>query len=922
MNLTALSNQLQTLVDHFASEQFMYDVLLAYEQSKAAITRLKKGSLNLARNPNNPHDIIWKKKLYFKPVHLNTDGLSNSTAQDLHQLISDLNADPATHVHQPRFIIVMNAAHLLAVDTKTHDTLDIALTELPRHYDFFLPWAGMEKAVLATENIADVKAASNMAKLYDLIRIDNPTPEQTHSLNVFLSRLLFCFFAEDTDIFQPSQFTHAIHNHTAADGSNVHTYLDTLFEVMNTPKKQRPASLPQHLAEFEYVNGGLFRDPHPSPVFDRKSRDLLLTLGSLDWAEINPDIFGSMIQAVVMPDQRGSLGMHYTSVPNIMKVIEPLFLDELNAALDEAQFEPRKLNALLERISRIKLFDPACGSGNFLIIAYKELCAFEIRVLQRLQTVQEIATGFELPQRELIPKAQLGLASSYQMSLFSRIELSQFYGIEIDDFAHEIAILSLWLAQHQMNVTFKKLFGAANPTLPLAPSGNIVHGNACREDWEDICPKSAEDEVYVLGNPPYLGSAMQSAAQKAYAAQVFADNVRGYKNLDFIACWFYKGAQFIRNSRAQFAFVTTNSICQGEQVALLWPHIFKHGLEIGFAYTSFKWINNAKHNAGVTVAVIGVRKADAKKPQYLFTNGAKIQANNINAYLAQGAGVIVEKCKASISNLPPMTRGEEVITGDPLILNRHEKDSLLAAVPTAEKYLKRIIGAKELIDSTFRYVIYPSIEQVDEASSIPELNALLTKALKIRREKRKLAEYSNLQSMFTGRILPTGFALAAPRVSSERREYIPLTFIEGDTFVSDAAQIIYNAEPWLFAALTSKIHMTWVKAVCGRLKTDYRYSSSLCYNTFPFPSISATQKAALEKTAYGILDAREAHSELTLAQMYDPDKMPADLRAAHHANDLAVERCYRSRLFESDDERLAYLFKEYERMIKEAQTQT
>src|SRR5690554_1737998 len=431
MNISQIESNLHNLIKSFSKETFIYDLLLASGLPKASITRLKKGNLNLSKNEG---EISWKKKLLFKEEY----------AADLHATISELAAQIK---HDQRFVIVTDYRLFLAADTKTGEKLDIEISELPKHFDFFLPWAGMEKAQHRNENPADVKAAERMAKLFDEIKKDNPvtSEEDSHALNVFLTRLLFCFFAEDTHIFQDGQFTKGVSSHTKADGSDLNAYLDKLFEVLNTSSKDRK-DLPAYLSAFPYVNGGLFRDRQPVPVFSRKSRQLVIDAGEMNWKDINPDIFGSMFQGVIDPAKRGSLGAHYTSVPNIMKVIESLFLDELKEEFEKAKGNPKKLNELLARLSKIKIFDPACGSGNFLIIAYKELRRLEIAIIQHLQELQKIASGFSSKSEQLsfIPKAQLALAASFQVELFSRIQLSQFFGIEIDDFAHEIAQLSLW----------------------------------------------------------------------------------------------------------------------------------------------------------------------------------------------------------------------------------------------------------------------------------------------------------------------------------------------------------------------------------------------------------------------------------------------------------------------------------------------
>jgi len=464
MNIAQIETNLQKILKPFKKESFIYDLLLAYGQPKASIKRLQEGGLNLSKAEG---EIIWKKKLLFKSVK----------GQDLHELIDTIKADDKAIKHEPRFIIVTDFQTLLAIDRKTSDTLDIPIIEIVKHFDFFLPWAGMEKAQHQNENPADVKAAEKMAKLYDEIKKDNPTktPEQVHNLNVFLSRLLFCFFAEDTGIFEKVQFTNAISSHTQTDGSDLQEYLDKLFVVMNTEHNKRK-NLPHYLDAFPYVNGGLFRNKHHAPIFTRRSRQATIDSGQLEWKDINPDIFGSMIQAVVTPEQRGGLGLHYTSVPNIMKVIEPLFLNNLYEEFESAKGNTKKLNALLQRVWNIKLFDPACGSGNFLIIAYKELRKLEMKIFKALNSLA-----------------------------FSNINLGNFYGIEIDDFAHEVATLSLWLAEHQMNQEFFKEFGRTKPALPLKETGNIVQGNATRIDWEKVCPIREEDEIYLLGNPPYLG---------------------------------------------------------------------------------------------------------------------------------------------------------------------------------------------------------------------------------------------------------------------------------------------------------------------------------------------------------------------------------------------------------------------------------
>ena len=905
MNIAQIENNIQLLFQSFNQQTFIYNLLLAYGLPKSTIARLQQGGLNLSKVEG---EILWKKKLFFKAVG----------NEDLNSLLDKIKINTRILKPEPRFIIVTDFTTLLAVDQKTSESLDIPIGSLVKNFDFFLPLAGMEKAQYKSENPADVKAAEEMAKLYNEIKKNNSTDteEEVHNLNVFLSRLLFCFFAEDTGIFKDKQFTNSVSSHTQDDGSDLDDYLEKLFSALNSDASNRH-NLPAYLESFPYVNGGLFSSKLKPPVFTRKSRKTMIDIGGLNWSAINPDIFGSMIQAVIKPEHRDGQGMHYTSVPNIMKLIGPLFLNDLYEELAAAKYEPKRLNKLLERISKLKIFDPACGSGNFLIIAYKELRLLEIEILQQLQNLQQITNGFAPSQLELIPKAQLTLAASYQPSMFSRIELAQFYGIELDDFAHEIAILSLWLAQHQMNMRFKEVFGNTTPTLPLQSGGNIIHGNATRIDWEKVCPKKVDDEIFILGNPPYLGSFLQNKEQKSDLAFV-CKGFKSYKDLDYIACWFIKGALFIRDSKASLAFVTTNSICQGEQVSLLWPFIFSNKLEINFAYESFKWSNNAKGNAGVSCTIIGIGNISNGKKR-IFSNKLFRLVDNINAYLSTGSNIIVVKRTKPLSVIPIMNYGSKIVDNGHLIFSSQEKNALTAEHPNANVLFKRLMGSAEFIKGIDRWCLYID----DNSLKLAESVLPIANRLKLVKEFRQKSTESSTQAMaelphrFYYSVHNNSNSIIIPSTSSERRDYIPIGFLNGDTIVSNAASVVFNAEAYNFAIITSRIHMTWVRAVAGRLKTDYRYSTQLCYNTFPFPPISDFQKQELERYAYNILQERENHSEKTLAQLYDAKKMPDGLRQAHHQLDLFVDSCYRGKPFENDEDRLEFLFKQYEKMIME-----
>ncbi len=746
MNITQIQENVEQVIKGIDKERFVFDLLQAYGLPKTTISRLEKGGMNLSKDDG---EIILKKKLYYKFV----------SAGDVGSVYETVLADPKVTKYDPRFVVVTDGIHIRALDTKTKDVLDIAIKELINHFDFFLPWAGMEKFEGKEETIADVRAADKMAKFYDEISKDNPTgtEAEVHSLNVFLSRMLFCFFAEDTGIFEQGQFTGAISSHTQVDGSDLHSYLDTLWDVMNTDKRQRQ-NLPAYLDAFPYVNGGLFRHQYAAPMFTRRSRQMAIDMGELDWKAINPDIFGSMIQAVITPEHRGGLGMHYTSVPNIMKVIEPLFLNELYEAYESAKGNLKKLNELRLRISKIKIFDPACGSGNFLIIAYKELRKLEMLIIRDIQALR----GHQ-------GSGSLDLGTEY----LSMITLSHFYGIELDDFAHEVAILSLWLAEHQMNQAFFAAFGMSRPALPLMETGHIVHGNACRVDWEAVCPKERDDEIYILGNPPYLGFNERSKEQKL--DMDFALNGSGnIQRLDYIGCWFVKASDYINNFNSKYALVSTNSICQGEQVSLLWPSVFSKNQEIFFAFKPFKWSNNAKGNAGVTCVILGIQNSNIGE-KHIYSDNRKKMVKSISPYLIEGNPIIMSQRNSSISKFPEMILGSSGIDGGHLILTKDEKETFIKDDPLAKKFIKTFIGGGDFIDGTERFCLWIDDSLIDEALKIHLIKDRIEKCKNYRltagRDAKKAA---NVPHRFFYRKHQEKDAIILPMTSSERRFFYQL----------------------------------------------------------------------------------------------------------------------------------------------------
>lgn len=871
---------------------FIFDLLLAYGRSQGNITRLRStsgSSLNVAADPST--EVAQKNTVYFKEV-------SERSEEALLAVIEELSSSPAVVRYNTRFVIVTNYTTMLAKDTKTGDTLTTPIREIADHFTFFLPWAGMEKAQYTAEAHADVKAAERMAKLFDELIKLNPDANQTqlgrHSLNIFFTRLLFCFFAEDTGIFTEGQFTNAVASLTQADGSDLHDFLGDLFVALDTEHSERK---PKHLAAFPYVNGHLFtvQANQSVPVFNKKARDYLLESGKLNWSEINPDIFGSMFQAIVTPGQRSDLGQHYTSVPNILKTIEPLFLDDLKAEFDAAFDNEKKLTVLLNRISQIKVFDPACGSGNFLIIAYKELRKLEHAILE-----------------------QLGELRGQHHGLFdSSVNIENFYGIEIDDFAVEVAILSLWIAKHQMNVEFRQKFGTDIPLIPLREMGQVKQGNAARVDWNSVCKNDGQAEIYLIGNPPYKGGKSQPKEMKADYPFVFGQ--RPYsKDLDYISLWFIKGADYIRETNAQLAFVTTNSVSQGEHVGLMFPMIFDMGLEIGYAYTPFKWENNARQNAGVTVAVINLRNKQLK-PKRLFVDGIQVEAKNINGYLADAENVFVyRRTKPLTSSMPRMALGSMPKDGGHLIVEAQERRSLVEQAPGAEKFLKRYTGSAEYINDIERYCLWISDSDLAIAQRMEPIKKRLEAVSRWRRESvaSTTAEYAAYPNRFKQNAYKPTEAIIVPAVSSERREYVPMGYVSRETIISNLAFALYDAEPWVFALLTSRLHNVWVRAVAGQLETRIRYGAYIVYNNFPVPPLSDQVKEQLTERALRVLDVREYHSELTLADLYDPDKMPVNLRRAHQELDDLVDSIYRKRDFTSDEERLSLLFEMYSKMTE------
>lgn len=870
------------------TKEFIFELMAAYGRATSAINQLKSGAIDKSTDPNA---LLQKGVLYFKVFPQGTP---------LEEKVEEMGSESLFRRYEPRYIVATDLHHIVAKDTIKHTTLDIEIKDIDNEVAFFYGWTGNEiNKGSADESAADRRAADKMKDLYDEIERENIDSFKAdpvgfrHDLNVFFSRLLFCFFAEDTGLFRPKQLTNSIKEYTETDGSNLDLFFKELFKSLDSEDK---SGMTTPYSEFPYVNGSLFDTKEHNiaiPKFSPTARHILILCADLDWSGVNPDIFGTIFQGIVDETRRDENGMDYTSVPNILKVINPLFMDELREEFDKAFDDQNRLFKLWGRISKIKVFDPACGSGNFLIISYKKLRELEHDIIRRIAELKH------------------GVLS---VKLNSQIKLDHFFGIEIEDFPRELAVLSMYIAAHQMNVEFEKEFGKKLSIIPLIDIPTIIRENSALVDWDTICPNNGLDEIYVIGNPPYKGTRNQTPQQKSDKKKALS-RIDGEKNLDYVAIWFVKAFDYIKNKNTKSCFVSTNSITQGDQVHLLWPHILRDGVEIGFAYTSFKWSNNATNQAGVTVVIISLQNSSAKKKK-LITGEIIEECDCINGFLIPMIPVYIERHAESISGLPEMTYGNHTGGSKDLFIEPKERDEIIFEYPEADKFIRPIKGSAEYIRGIERYCLWVENKDLNEALSIPPIKHKIDLIRKDRESsaepgKKKLASRPH---QFRDTTTAQKSEIIVPIVSSERRDYFVCGILDADIIIPNSAQAIYDPEMYVFSLLESKIHTLWIKTVCGKLKTDYRYSSTLGYNTFPCPPLTSQQKEKLNQSAINILFARANHPELTLADMYDPNKMPEDLRQAHEENDILVDKLYRSTPFQTDEARLATLFKLYEEM--------
>lgn len=911
MNAVEIEEAISALAEQpFDAAEFPFAFLTAFGNKDTTIKRLRKGESN--------------KSDLGGVLQTNNIHMAVSAPGEVAKTLAALRASPATARAKARFILATDGDTLEAEDLTTDDPpLACRFADFPNHFGFFLPLAGITTVKQIRESSFDIRATGRLNRLYVELLKDNPewgTGERRADMNHFMARLIFCFFAEDTDIFSGSGlFTATVERMSAKDSSNTHEVVAAIFRAMNTKIADRKVAGVRPFADaFPYVSGGLFSGSLDVPRFSRIARSYLLHIGNLDWRKINPDIFGSMIQAVADEDERGALGMHYTSVPNILKVLNPLFLDDLRAQLEEAGESSRKLLNLRNRMAKIRVFDPACGSGNFLVIAYKEMRALEAKINE---------LRGEPDRRTDIP-------------------LTNFRGIELRTFPAEIARLALIIAEFQCDVLYRGQKEVLAEFLPLDAQNWITCGNALRLDWLSICPPTgtgvrhrADDlfstpldqaqidfeneggETYICGNPPYLGQAWQSAEQKADLAALYAGYESRSAAVDYVSGWFIKAAEYARvSSPAAYAFVTTNSMWQGQQVAVLWPILSGLGAHISFAEPSFKWRNLASHNAGVIVSIVGLEH-DTQRPRRIVSDeGGKSTVRivgNINAYLVPGPDVVVLGQSSPINALAPMLYGNQPRDGGNLCLEPAELYTLRKQYPEVAHWFRGYLGSYEMINGGVRGCIWIPDKEAAAAKDHPFVGPRLESVREMRRSSkapstRNFAEREHRFVQIQG--VAKASTIAVAKVSSERRGYIPADLLGAETIISDLLFGIYDAPIWNLAIVSSKMHVVWIATVCGKMKSDFRYSNTLGWNTFPVPTLTDEMKTDLARCAEDILLAREAHFPATIADLYDPDTMPADLREAHERNDEALERIYIGRRFRNDTERLEKLFDLYMRM--------
>lgn len=889
MNPTEIYDALAEIAaEPFDAAEFPFTFAAATDGAKAAISKLRSGSTNKSDLPGG---VLFGKKFHFAPA---LAGMTDVT-------LDQLRSSKKTKTSKPAILIATDGEMISAEHPASGDTLHCRYDEMGDHFGFFLPAAGKERYRAVEENPVDVKATGKLARLYDALTRANPdwgSDERRHEMNQLMMRLIFCMFAEDVGIFPDNQFSRLLFTHAGNKGEETRETIIAAFQAMNQPKARREG-LPAWTGELEYVNGGLFAGTIDAPRFDTVAFRYLREACDLNWREINPDIFGSMIQSVADPKQRSVLGMHYTSVPNIMKVIGPLFLDDLDAEIHKAWDRAKGLQQVLDRMSRIRVFDPACGSGNFLVVSYRELRARETRILRRLEE----------------------LNGPGSLTMFSAIPISHFYGIEIADFAAETAKLALFIAEYQANASFAEVFGRRPAALPLKDAAHIRRGDSLHTKWEEVCPHPGEEEeVFIAGNPPFLGKAQQDAEQKAGMDHVFKGKVKSYRAFDFVAAWFFKASNYLRGRNVRAALVSTNSICQGASAANLWPEILTDGVEIGFAHRSFKWRNNASANAAVICVVVGMRnKSNAIKR--IFDEGVSAEAANINSYLLNDQNVFVTGSSKGIFGLPEMNFGCMPYDAGNLLLLPDEKEQMLAEAPEASKFIRRFMGSQEVVKGIERHCLWISDADLRDAMAIPPVARRVdaTREARLKMKDKGGVELAERPHQFREHVAPEHHAILVPRVTSERRPYLPVERVGADVISSDLNQVLYDAPEWCIALIASRLHLVWIGTVCGRLESRYRYSNTLGWNTFPVPKFTEDQLEALSASARKILRTRYSHYPATIAELYDPDKMPDDLRAVHRENDEILESMYIGRPFRNDTERLEKLFKLYAAKVKSLQ---